>query len=99
MRKVIISKRASTRLNLLFEYLEQNWSTKVKNEFIDKLDKSINLITIHPETCEESSLRKGLRKCVVTKQTTLFYKFDSKTIKIVTLFDNRMNPDELKKEI
>ena len=36
---------------------------------------------------------------VVTKQTSLFYRFDSKTIKVVTIFDNRMNPDKLKKEL
>ena len=36
---------------------------------------------------------------VVTKQTSLFYRFDSESITIVALFDNRMNPAKLKKEI
>ena len=36
---------------------------------------------------------------VVTKQTSLFYRFDKKTITIVTIFDNRMNPDRLKTEV
>lgn len=36
---------------------------------------------------------------VVTKQTSFFYRFDTKTITIVTIFDNRMNPKRLKKEV
>ena len=41
MRKVILSKRASHKLEKLLEYLESEWSLKVKNDFIVKLDKSL----------------------------------------------------------
>ncbi len=33
MRKLIISKRASIRLEALLEYLELEWSLGVKNDF------------------------------------------------------------------
>jgi len=36
---------------------------------------------------------------VVSKQTSIFYRFDKEYIKIVTVFDNRMNPNKLKGEI
>ena len=99
MRKIILSKRAATKLKKLLEYLESEWSIKVKNDFIKKLDRSFNLIKEFPESTEESILKKGLRKCVISKQTTAYFQFDSDSIKIVTIFDNRMNPKKLNKEI
>ena len=98
-RKVIISKTAEKRLEELFKYLLENWSQKVKSDFIKKLDDKINLIKEHPEVFPESEKEKGLRKCVITKQMTMFYRFNSKQISIITFFDTRQNPEKLKKDI
>ena len=98
-RKVVISKTAKNRLDKLFSYLIENWSIKVKNEFIDKLDRSIQIIKNQPKSFPESKKNKGLRKCVITKQTTLFYRFNSKNVFIVTIFDTRQHPKKLKKEL
>ena len=98
MRKIILSKRASYRLKRLLEYLELEWSLKVKNDFIKKLDKSLKRVQKFPDSCPKTDSIIGLHMLVVTKQTSLFYRFDSKTITIVTIFDNRMNPDKLKNE-
>ena len=99
MRKIILSKRASKRLGKLLEYLELEWSLKVKNDIIKKLDKSLNQIQKFPESCPQSDFVKGLHMFVVTKQTSLYYRFDKNSVMIVTVFDNRMNPDRLKTEI
>ncbi len=88
MRKIVLSKRATNRLDKLLEYLEQEWSLKVKDDFIKKLDKSLNQIQKFPESSSKTDFVKGLHMLVVTKQTSIFYQFDSKTIKIVTIFDN-----------
>ena len=97
MRKVKISKTAESKLEKLFDYLLAKWSLKVKNEFIEKLDKKIKIIKNQPESFPESERKKGLRKCVITKQTTLFYRFDAKAINIIAIFDTRQNPKRLKK--
>lgn len=99
IRKVRISKTAESKLEKLFEYLIENWSQKVKSNFVKKLDKTIKIIKIHPDSFPESHKHKGLRKCVVTKQTTLFYRFNSKEIIIVTVFDSRQNPKKLKSQL
>ena len=99
MRKVILSKRASDRLDRLLEYLEQEWSLKVKDDFIKKLDKSLHQIQKFPESCPKTNFVKGVHMLILTKQTSIFYRFDSKTIKIVTVFDNRMDPGKLRKEL
>lgn len=98
-RKVKISKTAEKKLETLFDYLLQKWSQKVKTEFVKKLDKSIDLIKLTPEIFPESDKQTGLHKCVVTKQTTLYYRFDSKAIYIITIFDTRQKPSKLKKDL
>ena len=95
-KKVVLSPTAKAKLSILLEYLENKWSEKVKKEFIEKLDKSISRISDYPKSCSESIEIKGLFKCVVTKQTTLFYRIKPKRIEIVTLFDTRQNPEKLK---
>ena len=99
VRTVIISKLAERKLEKLFEFLITNWSIKVKTDFIRKLDKYISIIKEQPESFPSSVQEKGLRKCVITKQTTLFYRFDEKRIKIVTIFDTRQNPNKLNQDI
>lgn len=98
-RKVIISKTAEKKLELLFGYLLENWSVTVKKEFIKKLDSSIAVIQNQPEIFPESKKGKGLRKCVITEQTTLYYRYNSERINIVTIFDTRQDPKKLKREI
>jgi plasmid stabilization system protein ParE len=97
-RKIKLSKRTTKKLDQLLEYLEKAWSLKVKKEFITKLDKSLRFIQENPESFQKSLVVKGLYKCVVTKQTTLYYRYDKECIYIVVLFDTRQNPKKLKKE-
>jgi len=43
-REVKLSTRAMKRLDKLLVFLEEEWSVKVKNDFIKKLDKSLKLL-------------------------------------------------------
>lgn len=43
-RTIIFSKNAEQSLANILEYLEFKWSTKVKEQFIKKLDQSVYLI-------------------------------------------------------
>lgn len=98
-RIVLVSKTAEKKLEGLFEFLIEKWSFKVKSEFVKKLDRNIEIIKNNPEGFPESENKAGLHKCVITKQTTLYYRYDDDKIVIVTLFDTRQNPEDLKKEL
>lgn len=84
---------------ILLKYLEEEWSKKIKNEFIKKLDKIFHQIKINPQNHPQSNKQKGIHKCVITKQTTIYYKYDDKAIYVITLFDNRQDPEKLEKEL
>ena len=95
-RKVIISKNASQSLQDIADYIEFKWSIKIRNEFVDKFEKNVKLIQSNPESFPKSTINNDLHKCVVTKQMSIFYKFNFNTIRILQVFDTRQNPNKLK---
>lgn len=97
--KVHFSKLSVKKLEILFEYLEIEWSEKVKNDFLEKLNSAIKVIEIKPESFPASSFDVKLRKCVVTKQTSLLYEIQDDFIFILNIIDNRQNPKKIKKEL
>ena len=97
-RKVRFSKKAIKTLESLFAFLEREWSLKVKNDFIRKLDKSLEQIQKLQDSFPKSEKVKDLRKCLVAKQTAIFFKYSDSSIDIVAIFDNRKDPNSLIKE-
>lgn len=98
-RQIVLTKTAEQKLNKLFNYLEKNWSQKVKLRFIYKLEQSLNIIRQNPKAFPISEIKKGLHKCIVTRQTTIYFTFDEENIYFLTVFDNRQDPDKLQDEI
>ena len=99
--KVFLSELAENKLLRLNDFLLENWNLKVRNDFIKKLTSKIEQISEQPESCPQSTEFKGLFKCVVTKQTTFYYRinFEREEIEIITVFDTRQNPNKLEKDI
>jgi len=97
--KVKLTSLASFKLTELLDYLEEEWSLSTKNKFLKKLESKVGVIKSNPDSFIISDVKKGLRRCVVTKQTTLLYKYDSETIYIITVFDNRQDLKSIEEEI
>jgi plasmid stabilization system protein ParE len=99
--EVFLSGLAELKLDKLCLYLLEEWNLKIRNEFLLNLNKKIEQISNHPESCPQSKEFMGLYKCLVTKQTSFFYriKWDANKIEIITIFDNRQNPKKLKKSL
>lgn len=96
---VYLSPLAEKKALLLIKYLEAEWSIKTKEEFVSKLLDKFSQISSQPESCTESTVFSGLYKCVVTKQTSFFYRIKENEIEVITLVDNRQDPKTIKEEI
>jgi plasmid stabilization system protein ParE len=94
---IYFSEIAKFKFKKLISYLLENWSLQVKNDFLKKFDLKISQIKSQPYSCIQSSEFKGLYKCVVTKQTTFYFRISEKSqeIEIITIFDTRQNPNKL----
>lgn len=94
-RQIIWSPTSEGEFSDILDYLHRKWGNKVANQFIDKLDQSIRLISFNPELFPLTNGELGIRKCVITKHNTLFYRYSENKIEIIRIFDSRQNPDSL----
>jgi len=75
-RTIRLSRTASKNLERLLLYLEAEWSKKVRKDFVKKFDNKVQHLAHFPDSHPVSASQKGLHKLVVTKQTSVFYRFD-----------------------
>ena len=93
---VIWTAESIRNLESILNYLRTKWTEREVTNFIAKLDKAISLISTRPNLFRLTKYRQQIRKCVLTKQTSIYYAVGRSEIKIISLFDNRQNPDKLK---
>jgi len=94
--KILWTDEALDNLADIIEYLEHRWTKREIRSFSRLLDQHVKLIRSNPELFPMSATSSLLRKSVLTKQTTIYYRLANKEIQIVTLFDNRQDTKKLK---
>ncbi len=95
-REIIWSPLAEEDLGSILEYLSENWNQRVIIRFLNKIDIVTNQISKNPNQYPIINKKLQVRKCVVTKQNTLFYREIEKQIEILRLYDTRQDPKKLK---
>jgi plasmid stabilization system protein ParE len=94
--KVVFSERAERNLDVLIDYLEKEWPPMVKEQFLKKMKHSLSLISANPLMFPKSNKRIDIFKCLITKQTALYYRFSQEELEVVTIQDTRRDPKKLK---
>jgi plasmid stabilization system protein ParE len=95
IKELEFSQRSLFEINIIADYIENKWSEKSKIKFLNILNKNFNHIQKNPELFPVSEFEK-LRKCVVSKQTSIFFIIEKNKIYIVSVFDTRQNPVKIK---
>lgn len=72
-------------------YLQEEWSPKEIQEFIDRTEKLLLVISQQPYAFKASNY-KQIRQAVMGKHNSLFYLVASQQIYLITFWDNRLNP-------
>ena len=80
-------------------YLDNNWPLKSKVKFITNISKTVFLIKDNPEFFPKWKTNNNIRKAVIVKQITMFYKIEKDTIEILLFWNSYQNPDKLKELI
>lgn len=99
--KVFLSALAEYKLTKLIIYLEEEWGKPAKEKFLKKLKQKFEQISSHPESNPKTADFDDIHWCVVTPQSSFYYRIlkKEKEIEVVTITDNRQNPDSIIKEI
>ena len=95
MRRIIFSQRSKNQLDSLIKYLELEFSILTRAKFVKNFDEIILIIQKNPDTFRVSEINENIRKCVISKQTSLYYRFNNYEIRLLSLFDTRQNPTKI----
>ena len=94
--KIIWTDHALSELKQIIDYLEKNWTEKELKNFANELDHTIELISKNPTLFQVSKIKPGVRKAVILKYNSLYYRTQISAVEIISLFSNRQNPKKEK---
>lgn len=99
MRQVFLSKVAQFKLSGLLTYLQDEWSDTEKKSFLERFRVSVENVRNFPMSCQQSESMPELYRCVVTSQTSFYYRISGNDIEIITVIDNRQDPVQTLNEL
>lgn len=91
MLDVIWSVKAETSFKLIIDQIEIAWSFQTASKFIIRTDKLLQTLKQNPLLFAETNIF-GVRKAIITKQTSILYKVSKTHIEILFFWDNRQDP-------
>ena len=77
------------------DFLLERWTPHIAQEFIEQVEDILELIVLFPKMYPLSDY-KNVRKAVIRKQISLFYKIDGEQILLLRFWNNYLNPKGLK---
>jgi plasmid stabilization system protein ParE len=91
--KIEWSNKAEQAYLDTLDYLYHKWSEKEVISLIKRPDEILNAIIQQPYGFKQSS-RKNIRKAVINKQNSIFYRIENSRIYLLAFWDNRQNPSK-----
>ncbi len=95
--EVVWSRLALITYKEIFENLQFRWTVREMRIFRDLTQNLVDKIKTQQIACPVINERLEIRKAVVHKNVSFYYRIDlsAKKIYIITFFNNRMNPETL----
>lgn len=74
------------------QYLQDNWSEKVKIDFLIRLTEQFTLISKMPLMFRASAKKPDVRECVMRKNTVIYYRIvEERFVQILSIQSTRRN--------
>ena len=92
--KIEWTDNAISELEVIFNYLEKNWTENELRNLSNEIERTVKLISINPNLFPLSENR-NIRRAVVKKLNTIYYRLKKEEkIEILSFFSNRQNPNK-----
>lgn len=89
------SDKATRDFDEIVQYLSNAWGKKIVRKFVRSVNDELVRICTFPYAFPASSVKTGVRRCVLSKFNTIYYQVKGNLIYIITIQDNRSDPDRL----
>ena len=93
--RIFWTEHASSELDQTIQYLQTEFSAKEISKLLIKLEENLELISINPKIFPSSD-KKGIRKAILLKYNSIYYREINNTVEILSFFSNRQNPTKRK---
>lgn len=94
--EVIFSDEIFEKLNSIINYLENNFSKEIAEDFLLKFYKKIDALAYNPKAGMQTKKNSAIRMFIITKHNTLYYEIFENRIELLTIFFNKQDPDKKK---
>jgi len=94
--KIRYSLRARHDEIELIEYVLRNFGQKKAKEIYLRIETVLDEIAATPEMYPVSKKQRGLRKCVFSRQTSIYYRIQEDYVEVVGFRNNRQDPKNFK---
>lgn len=98
MKRVFWTLSAQKSLQQIYDFTSERWNEQIAEELLAQLDYRISQIQINPELAP-TFINSQFRKIVIHQSTSLFYKITPTYIKLLLVWHNRQNPNNLLQEL
>lgn len=94
-KPIIWSPQADKDLEEILSYLAEEWENSVSLKFLNLVDILLKQIANNPRQYPLIHKSLNIRKCVLTRHNSLFYRNKRSAIEVVRIFDTRQDPEKL----
>jgi plasmid stabilization system protein ParE len=91
---IIWSPTARLTYYQILDYLNEEWTLREIENFIDRTEQALTHISQNPLLYPYST-DSDCFKCVLVKQVSLFYRLKSERIELLIFWGNKQNPAKL----
>lgn len=98
IKEILWTNTARKTFDEIVSYLQNKWSEKDVENFINQVSQMLSLLQRYPEMCRPSIKREYVRIGIVNKHTQIvyYYKPDRKQIEILLFWNMKQNPVRFK---
>jgi plasmid stabilization system protein ParE len=90
--KIIFTDDATNILLSITNFIDNKWGVKEGEKFLEKVHKTLDLVSNHPYMFKASSIKEDIRIGLISKQTSFFYRINENELIILFFWDNRQEP-------
>ena len=94
--KIIYTPLAKNSFQQNIHYLEENWTIKEVQSFIQKTSDVVDILRVNPVLFPYWKFNKTIRKVIIVKQITLFYEIEEKRVYLHLFWNNYQDPEKIK---
>lgn len=94
--KILWTDFALNELEATIEYLLIKWTEKELESLALKIEETLELISKNPNLFQSSDVSADIRRVVISKYNTMYYRTKEDSIEIISFFSNRQNPKKIK---